>query len=308
VIPKLQRKYPEKLVCVVGNKQVGQSSEYDEIETFKMQNSELFRHFVTQIREADIIIADLTDNNPNVHLELGIALSYNKNILRVTRQPHERLGFDVRNYEVEQYTKGGDLLKNIINYLNLFFKIKNLDFMPENSPLYHYSLDKQNLYCWNNPSEKKLVETRQNSQFQVHNTHFQIRDGKIRVSFQFVDQLTDVDWFGIFLRVGSMGVTFDSILVYVRKSGDIEIATFPGAVILKKTSLQDKLNGPKTLIVELEGDSITANIDNVHLEYRGLDIQSRGLVKLATYRSNAEFSNLEIVCHDTIEDFDRIFQ
>jgi hypothetical protein len=130
IIPRLQKQYGEEreLLCIVGNQQIGSPRTYEAIETFKMQNSELFRHFVKQIRQADIIIADLTDNNPNVHVELGIALFYNKNILRVTRSSYERLAFDVRNYEIDQYSMQDGLFDKIEKYLELFLQDKRLGF------------------------------------------------------------------------------------------------------------------------------------------------------------------------------------
>jgi hypothetical protein len=308
VIPQLRSQYSGKLVCVVGNKQVGESQEYDEIETFKMQNSGLFTHFVTQIRNADIVIADLTDNNPNVHLELGIALSYNKNILRVTRKSYESLGFDVRDYEVEQYKTGGNLLEKIASYLDLYFKIKNLDFSHTNSTFYYSYPDKQFLNCWNQSAEKENIISGLQPGLSLRNTDFQMRDGKIRVDFCLTDQLTDDDWFGIYLRVGDLGINYGSILLYIRKNGSMEIVTYPLAKVLKTTNLEHRLSEAKTLLVEIEGDSINANLGDVNLQHTGLQIQSPGFIKLATYRSNAEYWNLQIVCHDTIEAFDKIGQ
>ena len=50
------------------------------IERSILLNTELYKQFVSEIYKADIIIADLTHNNPNVHVELGIALQMNKNM------------------------------------------------------------------------------------------------------------------------------------------------------------------------------------------------------------------------------------
>ena len=49
------------------------------------------------------MIADLTNNNPNVHVELGIALMQNKNILRVTGRSLSEVGFDIRQLELRPY-------------------------------------------------------------------------------------------------------------------------------------------------------------------------------------------------------------
>src|SRR5437763_17202593 len=79
----LRRSYPT-LVIIIGNKEVGPSPYYSDIASFKAQNRELTDQFVSEIRRADVVVADLTHNNPNVHVELGIALFQNKNILRFT--------------------------------------------------------------------------------------------------------------------------------------------------------------------------------------------------------------------------------
>jgi len=305
VIRQLQDAYPRKLVCVVGNKQIGWSRQYDDVETFKMQNSELFKHFVSQIRDADVIVADLTDNNPNVHVELGIALTYNKNILRVTRQSFERLGFDVRNYEVDQYQNQEDLLNGIKRYLELFFKIKDLNFTTENSLLYYSFSDFRFLRCWNSEEEKrKIIESRFFSR-SLEDSKFKMRDGKVRVDFEMLDQGDADDWFGIHIRVGSMGFIYSSILAYVRKNGKVEIAIYPGTRIVKEAQLPTELLGLKTLIIEIEGDFIRVDIDNVRLDYKGLDIQSSGSVIFASHRSNTKYGNVQIVCRDTIETFDK---
>jgi len=79
----IRKQYPS-VTTVIGNQEVGPSPMYSDIASFKVQNRELTKQFVAQIQESDIVIADLTHNNPNVHVELGIALMESKNILRVT--------------------------------------------------------------------------------------------------------------------------------------------------------------------------------------------------------------------------------
>ena len=318
VIPSLREAYPEKLICLIGDKRIGWSGKYDAIESFKMQNSDLYKHFVKQIREADIIIADLTDNNPNVHVELGIALSYNKNILRVTRQSYERLSFDVRNYKVEQYRTKEDLLNTIKEYLELFFTIKRLDFQnnkQELSKLYYFQPSgKQFLSYWNNTGKKQELIKELSSaspkviQLQHVDSGFHMRDGKVQVTFEIKDERDDEDWFGVYLRVGSVGFLNESILVYVRKRGDIEIVTYPRTEEKEEEKYRKKLSGKcvgaKILTIELDGDYIKASVDGIELERGGLNIQSPGKVMFASWFCNAEFSDAKIVCRDTIETFD----
>ena len=92
VCESVRARYP-RVTTEIGSEQVGPSRDYSNIASFKAQNRQLTEQFVAKIREADIIVADLTHNNPNVHVELGMALLSNKNILRVTgrfRRPRFR--------------------------------------------------------------------------------------------------------------------------------------------------------------------------------------------------------------------------
>lgn len=54
------------------------------------------------IRDADIIIADLTGANPNVYYELGYAKAHGKNIIPIT-QSYDDLRFDFKSYSVHKY-------------------------------------------------------------------------------------------------------------------------------------------------------------------------------------------------------------
>src|SRR5437870_3691686 len=132
---EIRNRYPNVTV-VIGAEEIGPSPAYSEIATFKAQNRELHQQFTNQITDADIVVADLTHNNPNVHVELGIALTQNKNILRVVGRPLTELGFDIRNLEVLKYSSKSDLLKIITDYLDIFFKIKGLPICREFPALY----------------------------------------------------------------------------------------------------------------------------------------------------------------------------
>src|SRR4029077_11614973 len=121
----LRQRY-KTLSTIIGTEEVGPPPSYSSIATFKAQNRELTEQFFKRIRDADVVVADLTHNNPNVHVELGIALFENKNILRVVGRSVTELGFDIRNLEVHTYSSDRNLLKIITDYLDVFFKIKRL--------------------------------------------------------------------------------------------------------------------------------------------------------------------------------------
>ena len=55
----IRNRYPD-ITTVIGNREVGPSPRYSDIASFKAQNRELTKQFVNQIRDADIVIADLT--------------------------------------------------------------------------------------------------------------------------------------------------------------------------------------------------------------------------------------------------------
>jgi len=59
-----------------------------------------------EIKQADVVIADATDENPNVFYELGIShtLDRNKTIIITQNDPKE-VPIDIRMYQIEQYKK-----------------------------------------------------------------------------------------------------------------------------------------------------------------------------------------------------------
>src|SRR2546426_12302648 len=90
IASRLKERY--NVTSVFGNMEISPSPEYSEIVSFKAQNSDLVTQIKSEIEKADVIVADLTQNNPNVHVELGIGLYLNKNILRVTGRSLTELG------------------------------------------------------------------------------------------------------------------------------------------------------------------------------------------------------------------------
>lgn len=76
------------------------------------------------IRNADIVIADLTGAKPNVYYELGFAKAHGKKIIPLT-QSYDDLRFDFRSYNVHKYSESSmhnfvhDLAAIIEDTLNL---------------------------------------------------------------------------------------------------------------------------------------------------------------------------------------------
>jgi hypothetical protein len=292
---EIRRRYPA-VTTVIGNKQVSPSPQYSEFASFKAQNRELTEQFVSQIMDADVVIADLTHNNPNVHVELGIALTENKNILRLSGRSVSELGFDIRNLEVRQYKNEADLAKSITDYLDTFFKIKELPISKEWSPLYweESAVPIQLRAC----DKKRDLDVR--STFQ----NLLIRDGAVKVDFEILTAGRPDDWFGIYFRAGASQF-MGSNLAYVRQDGRIEIAVYPGPrVIAKAKDLYDgrqTITGRHSLLIEFENNELDLQMGKIQLRTDKLSHQTAGRVGLAAYNANVDIHSAQIICRDTID-------
>lgn len=80
-----------------------EASGYDvkRADDIRSQNN-ILEDIVTGIVKSDLIVADLTDSNPNVYYELGIAHALQKNVILIT-QDIDELPFDLRSYRVICY-------------------------------------------------------------------------------------------------------------------------------------------------------------------------------------------------------------
>ena len=68
------------------------------------QNAQnIIKDIVNGIAKSDLIVADLTDSNPNVYYELGLAHALNKPVILLT-QELDSLPFDLKSYRVVSYT------------------------------------------------------------------------------------------------------------------------------------------------------------------------------------------------------------
>lgn len=288
VCDAIRRQYPN-VTTVIGSDEVGPSPEYSTIASFKDQNRELNRQFVSQIRDADVVIADLTHNNPNVHVELGMALLHNKNILRVTGRPLSELGFDIRNLHVHAYRAEDDLIKTITSYCDLFLKIKSLPISDQYATLYFsepapVSLDSSKNILFLHPLGRPV---------------FPMRDGAVRVRFEFVSADTENDWFGVYFRVGTHPF-WGSHLVYVRKNGEIEVAVYPGPQILGGHRQEQPAVGKLELVVEFENNHVHITMGNVDFQSDVLSLQTVGSVALAAWNARVDVASAEMICRDTI--------
>lgn len=86
---------------------------------------------IPPIYNTDIVIADLTGLNPNVMYELGIAHSFNKKTIVITRDEISKLPFDLRQYRAKDYSTHFKKFNELIQYLE-----KNLNGALDGSVIY----------------------------------------------------------------------------------------------------------------------------------------------------------------------------
>jgi len=289
IMGHLKTKYNDRFQCLFGNTSVIQPSpKFLEYQVFKQQNADLLNQFLSNIMSSDVVVADLTYNNPNVHVELGIAISLNKNILRVSGRSLTEIASDVRGYEVYNYSSEENLRNKIENYLEQYLSIKELPLNIEAEPFY-------NLFF---PEEKSL---RSREYFPIKTS---FRDGAVKVKFRFEYAKTDEDWFGIFFRQSHANPWLGGYLLYARKNGKLEIVELPNVDLLKKLDYSDlDLGTYHTIQFAVDGNRLRACLDDKFegcLETGNLNIQSYGDIGLYCYDTEVTFSFVETVCRDTI--------
>lgn len=72
---------------------------------------------IMPIYKADIILADLSGLNPNVMYELGIAHSFNKKTIVITRDDLGVLPFDLKQYRAKDYSTHFKKFNELVSYL-----------------------------------------------------------------------------------------------------------------------------------------------------------------------------------------------
>lgn len=87
-----------------------------------------------QIKEADLIIADLTDNNPNVAYELGYANAFNKPIIQICSENNFQLASDYKHIYTIDYDLNDEHSKFLFEQ-NLLKTVKAMNFNPDYTPI-----------------------------------------------------------------------------------------------------------------------------------------------------------------------------
>jgi hypothetical protein len=113
----------------------------------------------SQILAADVIVADITGQNPNVFYELGYAHAFKKPVILLTQDPPEKVPVDVRQFEVISY--------DLADERNLIAKLDNAVhhlFVHEYEGLYQ---DASELLRSFNISTESSYEAASNEEFQA---------------------------------------------------------------------------------------------------------------------------------------------
>lgn len=266
-------------------------------EMFISRNKQLYELIVLGIKKSDVFIADVTNANANVMIELGIAIQLNKNIIIVTGQDRNRLPFDIQGFKAEKYN-GLDSLNKILEHeLSLYLSIKGQSF------------DK--------PFEESRIIV-PNGKLTGHRAIVTIKlakpikNLKLRIDYRFNQVSEDQDWIGIHLRASPS--IQPSELLYVRSSGSLEIVTLPTRPNF--SSGEDKENkenllhdGFARLEVILDGNKLLAATGTKELFDELIQIEAFGSIFLqgnahsqdASKRESLEieYKNLEIINLDT---------
>ena len=77
---------------------------------------------IKPIYDADIVLADLTGLNPNVMYELGVAHTFCKKTIVITRDDLNQLPFDLKQYRAKDYTTHFVKFDELISYLDKNFR------------------------------------------------------------------------------------------------------------------------------------------------------------------------------------------
>lgn len=122
----------------------------------------ILKDIIQPIYEADVVIADLTGLNANVMYELGLAHSFNKKTIVITKDDLSVLPFDLKQYRAKDYDTHFKKFAELLDYLetNLIGAIENT--VSYSNPVKDFlTLEKINDVMWF--SDKPSIELEDDS-------------------------------------------------------------------------------------------------------------------------------------------------
>ncbi len=306
IYPALNEKYPDKRWAIrSGSRSTTSPKLQGQIEEFRNQNKQLFEIFARNILLSDIFIADVTSLNPNVLLELGIAIRLNKNVLIVSGISTEKMPFDLKGFNIQFY-ESIDALKHIIfRYLETFLDIKEMDFDTK-VPGSHFSIADGIV----SSPEVTIADGSHDFAFRIqHLTLPRMKDVKVRVKFRIKRYFQPDNWFGFLFRSEEENghyepVSRGSLLVNSRVEKTTDITLFPGNLVLKREQTNQSHNKIDfhTLEVTLTDNYIKITVDNSEFDYYPVNLVEFGHLYLACYQCDVEYKELEVLNIDTVSE------
>ena len=281
-----------------GPRTIKEDQAHGDRETFISRNKQLYEKIVSGIQKSDVFIADVTNANANVMIELGIAIQLNKNVIIVTGQDINRLPFDIQGFKADEYGNVDKLISIIKDQLSIYLEIKKQNFdkcFPEN----YTSMKGGSLTANNAIIPIKLSKP--------------IKNLRLRIEYKFISVSDDQDWLGIHLRASPVSVQ-PSELVYVRKNGNLEVVTLPTGRPApvpgkdKENNSNIMSDGFIRLELILDGNKLLAATSTKELPDDSTQLESFGSIYLQANGHNQEkredlsieYRNVEIISLDTI--------
>lgn len=266
-----------------------------EVEMFRNRNKHLYDAFVSGIASADIFIADITNANANVMLELGIAIQLNKNILIVTSQDYSKLPFDVNHFQINRYKNTSELIKFIDQHLDIFSKIKGQNFGD--------SIEGERISV----PVKGIIK----NELIKLDIPWNLKNFKMRLEYKFINVSNEEDWLGVHVRATYPQIT-SSELIYVRSNGKFETVTIPTRpqqlIALDKNISENNLeDGFTRMEITVDESILQACTSDKYFDNNSMTLESFGAIYLQGNAHNRrsldtisiECRNIEIIRLDT---------
>lgn len=242
------------------------------IAEFINRNKQLYDIFVEGIESSDIFIADITDHNPNVILELGIAMKLNKNVLILkAKDSKEKFPFNIQSVQINEYASVTELEKIIFEFIDMYSRIKNQTF--DNYLQERYiKIDKINLEGTKFIALPKVPKG--------------IRNLRIKFKYNFVNYVSKMDWLGVHLRTQGPD-RGNSELIYSRVNGELELLSWPSyKPSIKAKSIQP--SGNNFFEISLIEDGLDAKTNSKILENSEVFANEYGAIMIGTQAHTPE--------------------
>lgn len=170
------------------------------VDTTRRTALKLAKDVENQIRRADIIVADVTGRNSNVHIEIGFAIANNKDVLLIT-QTDSDICAHLRDYLYMSYTIGQPGLEELSRTLRLRLEecIDRARLVTENEDLARRLQPVYSVKCFKDRSYARLHEVFSGARRRIDilttnlSWLFSLPDGQERCSWDYIAAAVERD-------------------------------------------------------------------------------------------------------------------